>query len=93
MFAWGPDFKRGVLLRTPTSNVDVTPTLLHLLGHPVAGMQGRPILEALASGPDEETVAVQVRSLQVRSGDYAAVLQTSEVAGKRYIDKGWRLSP
>jgi arylsulfatase A-like enzyme len=93
MFAWGPDFKRGALLRTPTSNVDVTPTLLHLLGHPLAGMQGRPILEALAGGPDEERVAVEVRSLQVRSGDYAAVLQTSEVAGKRYIDKGWRLSP
>jgi hypothetical protein len=26
----------------------------------------------------------------VRNGPYRAVLQVSEVEGKRYIDKGWR---
>ncbi len=29
--AWGPDFKRGVTVRTPASNVDLAPTLLALM--------------------------------------------------------------
>jgi arylsulfatase A-like enzyme len=92
MLAWGPDFKRGATLHTPTSNVDVTPTLLYLLGHAdvVATLQGRPMLEALAGGPDEEQVVMETDSLRVRNGDYEAVLQISDVEGKRYLDKGWR---
>ncbi len=92
MLAWGPGFKRGAVVRTPTSNVDVAPTLLHLLGLPAAaaGMDGRVIAEALANGPDEEQVAAETRTWHVRSGGYSAVLQTSETGGKRYIDKGWR---
>jgi arylsulfatase A-like enzyme len=92
MLAWGPDFKRGALLRTPASNVDVTPTLLYLLGHREAlpGMDGRPLLEALEGGPDEEQVPMETRSHRVKHGDYEAVLQVSEVEGKRYLDKGWR---
>ena len=92
MLAWGPDFKRGAVIRTPTSNVDVTPTLLHLLGLSTAasGMDGRVMLEALANGPDEEQVASETRTLRVRNGGYGAVLQISETGGKRYIDKGWR---
>ena len=92
MLAWGPDFKRGAVIRTPTSNVDVTPTLLHLLGLQAAatGMDGRVIVEALVNGPDEEQVAAETRTLRVQSSGYAAVLQISETGGKRYIDKGWR---
>ena len=29
--AWGADFKRGVTVRTPASNVDLAPTLLALM--------------------------------------------------------------
>ena len=92
MLAWGPDFKRGAVIRTPTSNVDVAPTLLHLLGLQAAatGMDGRVIVEALVNGPDEEQVAAETRTLRVQSSGYAAVLQISETGGKRYIDKGWR---
>ena len=92
MLAWGPGFKRGAVVRTPTSNVDVTPTLLHLLGQPavISGMDGRVMLEALANGPDEEQVAAETRSWRVQNGGYSAVLQTSETGGKRYIDKAWR---
>lgn len=92
MLAYGPDFKRGAAIRTPASNVDVTPTLLHLLGvsSALSSMDGRPLMEALTSGPDEEQVAMETRSLRVRSGSYSAVLQVSEVDGKRYIDKAWR---
>ena len=92
MMANGPDFKRGAVIRTPSSNVDVTPTLLHLLGMTTAllEMDGRPLTEAFAAGPDQEKIAMETRPLRVKSGDYSAVLQVSEVGGKRYIDKAWR---
>lgn len=91
MLAWGPDFKRGVRVRTPSSNADVTPTILHLLGHPKAeALDGRVLFEALASGPDEEQVAVETRTLRVSNGPYRALLQVTEAAGRRYLDKSWR---
>ena len=92
MLAWGPDFKRGAVVRTPASNVDVAPTLLHLLGVTAnaAELDGRPLLEALEKGPDHEQIAMETRTVRVASGGYRAVLQVSEVAGKRYVDKGWR---
>lgn len=92
MIAWGPDFKRGVTVRTPAGNVDVAPTILHLLGleGPARAMQGRVLREALVEGPDEEQVPMTVTTREVASGDYRAVLQASEVDGKRYVDKAWR---
>ena len=56
MLANGPDFKRGGVVRTPSSNVDVVPTLLHLLRMTTTlpEMDGRPLKEALATGPDQE---------------------------------------
>jgi arylsulfatase A-like enzyme len=91
MFAWGPDFKRGVRVRTPSANTDVTPTILYLLGYPKAGaLDGRALREALVNGPDEEQVAIETRTLRVTSGAYKAALQVTETSGKRYLDKSWR---
>ena len=91
MFAWGPDFKRGARVRTPSSNVDVTPTILHLLGHPKASaLDGRILSEALVNGPDEEQVAIETRTLRVGRGSYKAALQVTETGNKRYLDKSWR---
>ncbi|HXF78046.1 MAG TPA: alkaline phosphatase family protein [Usitatibacter sp.] len=92
MLAWGPDFKRGVVVRAPAANVDVAPTILHLLGMKSAGsaMDGRPLVEAMVGGPDEEQVPIETRTLQVSSGSYRALLQVTEIGGRRYIDKGWR---
>lgn len=92
MLANGPDFKHGAVVRTPTSNVDVTPTLLHLLGMDgsIVQLDGRAITEAFANGPDQEQVAMEIRTLRVHHGSYRAVLQESETAGKRYVDKAWR---
>jgi arylsulfatase A-like enzyme len=93
--AWGPAFKHGVSVRTPAGNVDVTPTVLHLLGldGDGPGLDGRVLHEALADGPDEEQVIVETRAHTVTTTDgaYRAVVQTSEVAGRRYVDKGWRI--
>jgi arylsulfatase A-like enzyme len=92
MLAWGPDFKHGVVVRTPASNIDLAPTILHLLGKDEAAnaMQGRVLLEALVGGPDEEQVPVEMRSFGVANGSYSAVLQASRVEGRIYVDKAWR---
>ena len=93
--AWGPAFKRGVTLRTPVGNVDVAPTVLALHGLETHGLDGRVLREALVDGPDEEQVMVTTRTLTVDddacAGAYRATLQISEVDGRRYVDKGWRL--
>ena len=40
--------------------------------------------------PQPEQVVATTQALRVQNGSYRAVLQVSEIAGKRYIDKGWR---
>jgi predicted AlkP superfamily pyrophosphatase or phosphodiesterase len=95
--AWGADFKRTATIRTPVSNVDITPTLLALLGYDrdasLPRFDGRAILEAFADGPDEEQVPVQTTThvTATPDGSYRAAIQVSEVGAQRYIDKSWRL--
>jgi arylsulfatase A-like enzyme len=90
--AWGVDFKRGATAQAPSGNVDVAPTILHLLGiDDRAGMDGRVLAEGLLDGPDSEKIAVQTRTATVEAGDYRAAIQISEVDGRRYVDKSWRI--
>ena len=90
--AWGVDFKRGATVRAPSGNVDVAPTILHLLGiDDRTGMDGRVLAEGLLDGPDSEKIVVQTRTLMVEAGDYRAAIQISEVDGRRYVDKSWRI--
>ena len=48
---------------------------------------------AFADGPDEEKVAVAVRThfVETPDGTYRAALQVTELDRQRYIDKSWRL--
>jgi predicted AlkP superfamily pyrophosphatase or phosphodiesterase len=93
LLAWGPAFKRGAVVRVPAGNVDVAPTILALHGLDTSGVDGRVLREALVDGPDEEQVAVETRihTTEAGAGIYRAVVQTSEVDGRRYVDKGWRV--
>jgi hypothetical protein len=34
---------------------------------------------------------VQTRTALIEAGDYRAALQISEVDGRRYVDKSWRI--
>jgi len=54
---------------------------------------GRVLDEALAEGPDEEQVPVQVRThfAETADGSYRAALQVTELGRQRYIDKSWRM--
>ena len=93
-FAWGVDFKRGVEVRVPASNVDLVPTILALKGIPAGtSHDGRILREALLWGPDEEQIPVQTEVLttETRGGRYQAAIQISAVAHQRYIDKSWRV--
>jgi hypothetical protein len=94
---WGPDFKRAMTVRTPSSNVDLAPTLLMLMNLEkdidLSRFDGRPLREALADGPDEEMVPIQVRThfVETPDGSYRAALQFTELEKQRYIDKSWRV--
>jgi predicted AlkP superfamily pyrophosphatase or phosphodiesterase len=93
-FAWGVDFKRGVEVRVPASNVDLVPTILALKGIPAStSHDGRVLREALMGGPDEEQIWVETRVLktQARRSHYQAAIQVSTVEHQRYIDKSWRM--
>jgi arylsulfatase A-like enzyme len=90
--AWGADFKDRVVDRVPASNVDITPTLLALHGLPAGGLDGRVLREAIEGGVDYEKVPLETKSYVAGTrGGYRALIQVTEVAHQRYIDKGWRL--
>jgi arylsulfatase A-like enzyme len=95
--AWGVDFKHGATVHTPVSNVDVTPTLIALLGlDRDAGLprfDGRAITEAFVDGPDEEQVATKTTTYFTATPDgaFRAAIQVSEVGAERYLDKSWRV--
>ena len=95
--AWGADFKRGATVRTPVSNVDVTPTLVALLGldgdPALPRFDGRALREALADGPDQEQIAVRTTTYFTAAPDgaYRAAIEVSEVGAQRYLDKSWRV--
>jgi arylsulfatase A-like enzyme len=91
--AWGAGVKKGVTVAVPAGAVDVTPTVLALLGiDGEAGLDGRVVAEALDGGPDPEQIPVETRIHTVAAGAYRAALQISTVAGRRYVDKSWRLT-
>ena len=94
LVAWGPGFKRRTSVGVAAGNVDVTPTILALLGIEVdgGGLDGRVLSEALADGPDPERVGQETRVHTVETGGYRAAAQVSTVAGRRYLDKAWRVA-
>jgi arylsulfatase A-like enzyme len=96
--AWGVDFKRGATVRTPVSNVDLTPTLLALMGldgdTALPRFDGRAIGEAFVDGPDPEKMPVSTITHRTASRDrsYQAEIQVSNTTGgNTYIDKSWRI--
>ena len=96
LFGWGAGFKRATTVRAAAGNVDVTPTVLALLdgasGAEDSALDGRVLAEALDDGPDPEQVIEETRVHVAGVNGYRAAIQVTEVDGRRYIDKGWRIS-
>jgi arylsulfatase A-like enzyme len=88
LLAAGPDFRERASSDLPTANVDLAPTLLHLLGIvPPSTMSGRVIDEALRGGPPARLTRIKsdtvVRS--TRTG-YELTAHFSFVNNVRYLD-------
>ena len=89
--AFGPSLKKGLVCCTPTGNVDLTPTIMHLLGLKTdTPFDGRPIFEALSNGINPEQVKVNTEEFTSEYADNGEVFQQklvmSSVGNTRYID-------
>ncbi|RYY54904.1 MAG: alkaline phosphatase family protein, partial [Chitinophagaceae bacterium] len=90
LIASGPDFIAATESGLPTSNVDITPTVLFLQGIKVpASMAGR-VLSELLTGSNVKNTEVKVQhittSVNLPSGTYNLDLQVSVLGKYRYID-------
>ena len=91
LVAAGPDFKRAFINETASGNIDVAPTILHLLGvKPPKPMDGRVLREALADGgtaPKAVTRTIEAkRDLGLLR--WKQYLKFTEVDGAVYFDEG-----
>ena len=93
MIARGPSFKRRLAIGTPTGNVDLAPTILKVLG--LGGgdaMDGRVLEEALADGPDPDsiprTTEVHTAERTTAMGSYRQQISVSRVGSTHYVDQG-----
>jgi arylsulfatase A-like enzyme len=93
LLARGPSFKRGVVSGVPSGNLDLMPTILHVLGlsteEPV---DGRVLNESLARGPDPEglTWSTKVHHAEraLGSGSHSQEITVSTVGTTAYVDSG-----
>ncbi len=93
LLARGPRFKSGVVLTVPTGNVDLAPTVLAMMGLSEADdLDGRPLLEALVSGPDPADVEWDSETYDAKrdidTGTYRQRIRVSRVGETAYIDEG-----
>jgi arylsulfatase A-like enzyme len=87
--AAGPGVRSGARGPAPTSNADLAPTILTLLGVPVpSSMTGRVVREMQTSGPAPSGLAVTRDEVTSRSADgrYSVTATFSIVDRHRYLD-------
>ena len=90
-FARGPAFRQSAAVATPTGNVDLAPTILHLLG--ITGgetMHGRVLNETLRGGLDavEWQTTTHESERSTPDGRYRQAITTSHVGETLYVDEG-----
>ncbi|MBX7259997.1 MAG: alkaline phosphatase family protein, partial [Candidatus Hydrogenedentes bacterium] len=91
LIAAGPAFKKSAQNKVATGNVDLAPTILQLMGIPLASsMEGRVLTELFADGPQPNDVSSETREFSVESkragSTYRCSLSASTVSGKRYVN-------
>jgi predicted AlkP superfamily pyrophosphatase or phosphodiesterase len=92
LIANGPSFRRGFINDLPSSNIDVAPTVLAILGiTPQERMDGRVLSEAFVNGqaptgsPKTETIRA-TREIGLRR--WEQYLKTTTYGGAFYLDEG-----
>lgn len=92
LLAWGAGVKRGVISQVPCGIIDVTPTVLHLLGiDPCGDMDGRILYELLSDSPHPDEVEVTHSTASAvyntSEGPRRQVACFSSAAGHTYLDQ------
>ena len=90
LFARGGSFKSGVRLESPTGNIDLAPTILHLLSiAPADAMDGRVLHEALTDGdPANWQTTTHRAERKLAEGTYRQSITVSQVGNTVYVDEG-----
>ncbi|MYF78980.1 MAG: sulfatase-like hydrolase/transferase [Chloroflexi bacterium] len=89
LIARGPSFRRSTVVDTPTGNIDVAPTILHILGLPGGDdMDGRVLHEALDGGDDVSEAECRSVTHAAELGDYRQEVTVTTVRGSAYLDEG-----
>jgi predicted AlkP superfamily pyrophosphatase or phosphodiesterase len=92
LIAAGPDFRRGEVDELPSGNVDLAPTILHILGmKSERPMDGRVLLEAMAPAEVQaaETIPEMIEATKKFSaGMWRQKLKMSRVGSTIYLDEG-----
>jgi hypothetical protein len=90
MAAIGPDFKAGFADELPVGNIDLAPTMAHILGvdMPSIGKErGRVLQESLIGSPAGESKGVQTLASPATSNGMSTLLEYEEFQGVRYYDR------
>jgi arylsulfatase A-like enzyme len=93
LIAAGPDFRRGQTDDLPTGNVDVAPTILHILGIKAQEMDGRVLSEAMvtvdpvSTGRETETKTIEAEK-DFAAGTWRQSMKISRVGSTTYLDEG-----
>ena len=92
LIAAGPDFRRGFVDERPTGNIDLAPTILHILGiDSPHKFDGRILSEAMTGGgadlPQTNTKTIEAQRA-FPSGKWRQHLRVSRVGDTIYFDEG-----
>jgi arylsulfatase A-like enzyme len=92
LVAAGPDFRHGLMNEAPSSNVDLAPTVLHLLGlEAPAKFDGRVLSEALNeanSATVKTTTEISESQRKFPDGEWRQHLRISRLGDSTYVDEG-----
>ena len=89
MAAIGPDFKAGFVDEAPVGNIDIAPTLAHLLHlqmPSVGDVRGRVLLEGLVGGKVPDSSAPKITVSAPDEDGRSTLLEYQELGGTRYYD-------
>ena len=92
LVASGPDFKKGLMSEIPSGNIDLAPTVLHLLGiKPKSKMDGRILHEGLVDNNEPRPTVTHKKleaSRDVGFMRWEQYLNVIEVNGVSYFSEG-----